>query len=125
MNRRDLLSLIHQNVTKKRISVLEDLSNTEVESLGLATENQELAAKLLRLTARTHDEEDFSWRVQISDAKVQAELASLKNDKDAAVARYATMKRIASTAITASGVNWADNDSLLQIVLDDEAELSS
>lgn len=125
INRRDLLSLVHQNVSKARTSVLEDLSNAEMDSLGLAAENREVAAKLLRLTASTRDEEkDTSWRAQLSDTKMQAELDSLENEKDAAAARYVTLKRIASAAITASGVNWADNDSLLEIVLDDEAESS-
>lgn len=113
MNRRDVLALAHENLASAHDLVLKQISNTEVENLQLNRDNQELVRELLELT-----KQDSSWREKIGDSQLN-ELEALEGDLKVRKARWETMKNIASAVVVASGLDWADDDMLRALVLDE------
>ena len=79
----------------------------------LNNDNQELVRQLLELT-----QQDSSWREKIADSQL-SELETLEADLKDRKARWDTMKNIASAVVVASGLDWADDDILRALVLDE------
>lgn len=90
------------------------LSNLGVENLQINQENQELVRQLLDLTKK-----DASWRERLQDADLASQLDDLEADLKTTKAKWETMKNIASAIVVGSGLNWADDDTLRAMVLDD------
>ena len=70
--------------------------------------------QLLELT-----KEDSSWREKLEDHELLSQLDSLETDLKARKAQWEIMKSIASAVVVASGLNWADDDMLRALVLDE------
>lgn len=62
---------------------------------------------------------DPSWREDIDDEVLRAQLSELEAEYKKRKAKWETMKSIASAVIVASGVDWAEDDTLRALVLDD------
>lgn len=113
-NRRDVLSFAYENLASSRNSTRKTLSDLELENLQVNEKNQELVRQLLELT-----DEDASWRNELEDAGLKAQLAELEAEHKRSKAKWDTMKNIASAVVVGSGVNWAENKSLSDLVLDE------
>ncbi|EEP82560.1 predicted protein [Uncinocarpus reesii 1704] len=116
IHRRDILSLAYENLASINSSCSERLSNAEVDNIQTATENRDLVQSLLELT-RGKDE-----KLQIEDPDLRSELETLERKTKKAKADYVTMKRIISASIVASGIDWASDETLLKLVVDDESD---
>ncbi|KGO72938.1 Centromere protein Cenp-H [Penicillium italicum] len=114
VNRRDVLALAHENLASAHDLVMRQLSTLEVKNLQINRENQALVRQLLELT-----KEDSSWREKLEDPELLSQLDSLETDLTARKAQWETMKSIASAVVVASGLNWADDDILRALVLDE------
>ncbi|CAG8886953.1 unnamed protein product [Penicillium egyptiacum] len=114
VNRRDVLALAHENLASARDLVMRQLSDVEVKNLQINRENQELVRQLLELT-----KEDPSWREKLEDPELLSQLDSFETDLKARKVQWETMKSIASAVVVASGLNWADDDVLRALVLDE------
>lgn len=114
MNRRDVLALAHENLASAHDQVLKQLSDSEVENLKINQENQELVRQLLELT-----KQDETWREKLKDAKLLSQLDQLETDFKSSKAKWDTMKNIASAMVVGSGLNWADDDQLQALVIDE------
>lgn len=114
INRRDILSLAQENLTETHVATLKKLSTVEVENLQLHEKNQELARELLELT-----KDDNSWREQLDDPELKRQLSELETDHKKSKARWETIKSVASAIVVASGVNWAEDEDLTALVLDE------
>ncbi|KAJ5957224.1 hypothetical protein PENPOL_c009G04982 [Penicillium polonicum] len=114
VNRRDVLALAHENLASAHDLVMRQLSNLEVKNLQINRENQDLVRQLLELT-----KEDSSWREKLEDPELLSQLDSFETDLKARKAQWETMKSIASAVVVASGLNWADDDMLRALVLDE------
>ncbi|KAL5357717.1 centromere protein H (CENP-H)-domain-containing protein [Aspergillus floccosus] len=114
VNRRDVLSLAHDNLNAAQNSTLRKLSDVEVENLQLHRENKDLVQELLSLT-----KDDESWREELEDAELKAQLDQVRTDYKKSKAKWDTMKSVASALVVGSGVNWAEDDDLLSLVLDE------
>lgn len=114
VNRRDVLALAHENLSSAHDLVMKQLSNLEVENLQINRENQELVRQLLEIT-----KQDSSWRDKLEDANLASQLDDLEADQKTRKARWDTMKNIASAIVVGSGLNWADDDTLRALVLDE------
>ncbi|KAJ5494174.1 hypothetical protein N7463_010261, partial [Penicillium fimorum] len=113
VNRRDVLALAHENLASAHDLVMRQLSSLEIKNLQINRENQELVRQLLELT-----KEDSSWRERLEDSLL-SELDSFETDLKARKAQWETMKSIASAVVVGSGLNWADDDMLRALVLDE------
>lgn len=109
-----MLALAYENLASARNSVLKQLRDTEVENLQINQENQELVRQLLELT-----KEDDSWREKLQDADLASQLDELEADFKTRKAKWEVMKNIASGMVVGSGLNWADDEKLCALVLDE------
>lgn len=114
INRRDVLSLVHENLASAHSSTLKTLSDRETENLAINEKNKKLVRELLGLVDR-----DPSWKEDIDDEVLRAQLSELEAEYKKRKAKWETMKSIASAVIVASGVDWAEDDTLRALVLDD------
>ncbi|KAJ5643683.1 uncharacterized protein N7484_006190 [Penicillium longicatenatum] len=114
VNRRDELALAHENLASVHNAVLKQLSNLKVENLQVNRKNQELVSQLLQLT-----KQDSSWRERLQDAKLASQLDELEAELKTSKAKWDTMKNIASAMVVGSGLNWAEDDDLQALVLDE------
>lgn len=114
VNRRDVLSLVYENLANAQTSTLEALSDAEVDHTRTTKHNQELASQLLQLTAQ-----ESSWRDALVDQNLQSQIAEAERQHKAARGKWDTMKNIASAVVAGSGVDWARDDQLRALVLDE------
>ncbi|GIJ87773.1 hypothetical protein Asppvi_006686 [Aspergillus pseudoviridinutans] len=114
VNRRDVLSLTHENLMNAHNATLRELSNVEVQNLQLHQKNQELVRQLLEST-----KDDASWREALDDDDLKAQLEQLEADRKKSKSRWEVMKSIASAIVVGSGVNWAEDDELTALVIDE------
>lgn len=113
VNRRDVLALALENLTSAHDLVLKQLSNVEVENIQINRDNQELVRQLLELTKH-----DSSWREKLEVSQF-SQLEELEVDMKGRKAHWETIKNIASAMVVASGLDWADDDMLRALVLDE------
>lgn len=85
-----------------------------MENREIHDRNRELVRQLLELTGQ-----DGSWRDQLEDRDLRAQLDALDAEQQKCQARWEVMKNIASAIVVGSGVNWADDDKLSALVLDE------
>lgn len=114
IHRRDLLSLIHENLANAHAATLEALSNAEVDNLRVTKRNQELVRELLDLTRQ-----ESSWREEITDATLKAQIEEVEADRKKSRAKWDVIKGVVSAVIVGSGVDWARDDTLRKLVLDE------
>lgn len=114
VNRRDVLSFAHENLTASHNSTRKSLSSLELENLQINRKNQELVRQLLELTG-----EDSSWREELDDPDLKAQLEELEAEHKKSKAKWEVMKNIAGAVVVGSGVNWAEDQPLSDLVLDE------
>jgi hypothetical protein len=117
INRRDVLALVYENLATMCATTLEALSNAEVENRQVTKTNQELTHTMLDLT-----KEDQSWRDAISDTSLKDQLQEIEADRQRSKAKWDTIKAIVSATIVNSGVDWARDDQLRELVLDESLD---
>lgn len=109
-----MLALAQENLASAHELVLKQLSDSKVENLKINKENQELVRELLELT-----KEDSSWRERLQDADLASQLDQLEAELKTSKAKWETMKNIASAMVVGSGLDWAGDDTLRRMVLDE------
>jgi ATP phosphoribosyltransferase regulatory subunit HisZ len=114
VNRRDVLALAHENLASAHDLILKQLSDAEVENLQINKGNQELVRQLLELTRQ-----DDSWREKLQDATLASQLDDLEIDLKKRRAQWEVMKSVASAMVVGSGLDWADDEKLQALVLDE------
>jgi hypothetical protein len=114
VNRRDVLSLAQENLGEVHNATLKKLSTLEVENVQLHQKNQELVRELLKLT-----EDDESWREELDDSELKQQLSELEAGYKKSKARWELMKSVTSAIVVGSGVDWADDENLTALVLDE------
>ncbi|KAM5433121.1 hypothetical protein MferCBS31731_007234 [Microsporum ferrugineum] len=116
INRRDVLSLAYENIMTSHTACIRELSSAEVANIQSIQKNQELVQTLLELTRNEKSLDD-----NIPDPELKEELDSLKTENKQKKAHWTRIKRIVSASIAASGVDWASDEKLENLVLDDDA----
>ncbi|GKZ37606.1 hypothetical protein AbraIFM66950_009223 [Aspergillus brasiliensis] len=110
-----ILKAVHLKAsTPAEHATLRRLSSLEVENSQIHRQNQELVRELLALT-----EDDESWREDLEDTELKAQLDQVDADRRKSKAKWETMKNIASGMVVGSGVNWAEDERLTALVLDE------
>ncbi|PQE11162.1 Centromere Cenp-H protein [Rutstroemia sp. NJR-2017a BVV2] len=123
----DLLPLIQQRDTASEklaqlsnsvYSAREEINKVSVEHIVVARKNVELSNEMLSLA----DQANANGKNDIKDPKVRAELDGLEAEMKTSKQRWRVMKNTASAVIVGSGVDWARDPKLLEIVLDDDGD---
>lgn len=116
LKKRDELSLSLTQLSRRELDSLEKLRLLETENMLLARTNTELTSSMLRLVeisnSRINEANESSQSLQ--------ELEKIKQELKLSRRKWRTIKAIVSGAIVGSGVDWARDPELLQIVLDED-----
>lgn len=124
---RDLLPYVHSRDTASIAlaktsadirEVINELTNVEAESLRVGRRNVVLAAEVLRLT----EESEKRKTGETDDPAVQTEMARLLVEVKESRQRWKVMKGTASAVVAGSGVDWARDEALRDMVLDSEED---
>jgi len=95
---------------------MDTLTLTETENIVALRVNQQLTTDLLGLT----DQLKAQALDKVDDPELRHTLEELQDNTKEAKRRWRIMKSLVSAVIAGSGVNWAHNESLRDLVLDDE-----
>lgn len=108
--------MAHANLSTALQGVLNKTTATELESINFMRRNQELTSTLLGLTSQlqTQDVNSFDNDELRSQLKTQQE--GTKESKR----RWRIVKSLLAAVIAGSGIDWAHDDDLRELVLDDE-----
>lgn len=88
----------------------------EVELIRTTKHNAELASTLSRLVEETRSRPEE----MIGDSRVRSALAKLREEARNSRLKWRVMKSVVSATVAGSGLNWALDDELRELVLDDE-----
>jgi hypothetical protein len=110
------MSMIHGAQTTKLASVTRALSTAEQANTIANRNNRELAQRMLALAE--------SMKAQsvkdIEDPKLRAQVDAVEKSLKESRRRKKTVKGILSAMIVGSGINWAADESLTELVMDEE-----
>ncbi|TQN67772.1 hypothetical protein CSHISOI_07673 [Colletotrichum shisoi] len=115
---RDAASIALSKTSSDIRSAVDELTDVEAESLRVGRRNIGLAAEVLRLAKET----EMRRTGETDEPAVQAEMARLQVELKASRQRWKVMKGTASAVVVGSGVDWARDEVLTDIVLDPEDE---
>lgn len=112
---RDATSTTLASQNTKLHSLLSDLTDVESRSLRLSRENVALAERLLELARQT---EQGRAELLPRDSEYAAEIARLEAEVKTSRQRWQVLKGTASAIVAGSGVDWASDAGLREMVLD-------
>ncbi|KAL6908652.1 centromere protein H (CENP-H) domain-containing protein [Trichoderma evansii] len=96
----------------------DDLTEVQVQSIRVCRENMELTSELFALAEQAKQKK----AVRVDDPRVQREIEKLTREVKTSRQRWRVMKGVASGVVAGSGINWAKDEDLCNIVLDPEDE---
>lgn len=88
------------------------------DNIRALEKNRALTATLLTLAKKVQAQRDEVMK----DPRFSAQLEGLRNDAATARQRWRIMKSVVAAVIAGSGVDWARDDTLRDLVLDEENE---
>jgi hypothetical protein len=100
------------------LSARNELKNVQSEHMVTARQNAELATSMLALA----EEADTQRKDGINDPKARQQLDELEVSMKTSRQRWRIMKGTASATIAGSGIDWARDPKLLEIILDDDGD---
>ncbi|KAI1268765.1 centromere protein H (CENP-H)-domain-containing protein [Xylariaceae sp. FL1019] len=112
---RDTASTELASRSREYDSLLSELTDIESRSLRMNRENVTLAARLLDLA---NEAQRRKTGLTAEDSEYGGEIAELEADVKASRQRWRVLKATASGIVAGSGVDWARDDGLRDIVLD-------
>ncbi|MCJ1403114.1 hypothetical protein MMC11_006337 [Xylographa trunciseda] len=113
---RDVTSMVHTNLSTMYQSIMNTLTVTETERTVTCRINQELTRNLFDMT----DQLKAQALGESSDPELRQSLVKLQDDTKEAKRRWRIMKSLVSAVVAGSGVDWARNEHLRDLVIDNE-----
>ncbi|EHK41035.1 hypothetical protein TRIATDRAFT_259072 [Trichoderma atroviride IMI 206040] len=96
----------------------DDLTAVQVQSIRVCRQNMDLTSELFALAEQAKQKK----AVRVDDPRVQQEIEKLTREVKTSRQRWRVMKGVASGVVAGSGVDWAKDEDLRNIVLDPEDE---
>lgn len=118
IDRRDTLEIAHTNLSSAFQKLLKEAATRSADNIRAMEKNRALTATLLALAQNVQAQRDEVAR----DPKFAAQLEELRNEAATARRKWRIMKSVVAAVVAGSGVDWARDDSLRDLVLDDEDE---
>jgi Centromere protein H (CENP-H) len=116
---RDILSMLHADLSSKLSAAQMRATAAEREIVGVNAQNQNLARAMVVLAEQLKEESTEA----IEDAAMRARLEELDKQLGAARREWRTVKSLVAGVVVGSGVDWAADPKLLELVIDDEDEI--
>ena len=112
----DAVSLLHGSLTSKLASSTRALSVAEQANRLANTKNRGLSQTMLALVEKMK----VQSAKDIEDARLREKVEAAEKELKEAQRRKKTLKCILSAMIVGSGINWAADETLTELVMDDE-----
>ena len=114
LDRRDILEIASTNLACSLESTMNKTIHVAAERSEANNKNRELTAALLELTDRIKEGKDAA----MAQPELSVQLHNARQEAETAKDQWKIMKGVVSAVIAGSGVDWARDDSLLELVLD-------
>lgn len=118
LTKRDSASVALADQTTSVKQINEDIMDVRSRTLQLSRQNVDLAAQVLDLAG----EAEKRKAAAIEDAEQAEQIAQLEQEVKASRQRWRVMKATASAIVAGSGVDWASDEQLRSIVLDEDED---
>ncbi|EDU51502.1 CENP-H domain containing protein [Pyrenophora tritici-repentis] len=112
----DTVSMVHGLETSKLAAVTRTLSVAEQGNIAAKQKNRELAQTMLALA----EEMKKQSAQDIQDAQLRQRVDAVEKEVKESRRRVSTLKGILSAMVVGSGINWAADEALTELVMDDE-----
>ena len=119
LNERDTLSMVHAHLSSLLQTTYLSIAKLEQENIDAISANKALADRMLEL-ARDVGTEKVE---EVRDARVRAELEGLEGQVRKARREWRVWKSVVAGVVAGSGVDWAGDPELLEVVMDEEDEM--
>ncbi|EHK16857.1 uncharacterized protein TRIVIDRAFT_195718 [Trichoderma virens Gv29-8] len=114
---RDETSISVAKQAESTTKLRRDLTKVQVQSIRICRENVKLTEQLFELAEQAKQK-----AIRLNNPEVQREMDKLTREVKYSRQRWKVMKGVASGIIAGSGVDWAGDEDLRNIVLDPEDE---
>jgi predicted nucleic acid-binding Zn-ribbon protein len=112
----DTVSMVHGSLASKLV-VTQRATSTAAQANAVASrKNRELAATMLSLA----QEMKAQSAKDIEDPRLRDQVSAMEKELRESRRRMKTLKGVLSAMIVASGINWAADEGLTELVMDDE-----
>ena len=118
IDRRDTLEIAHANLSTTLQTLLKEAAILSADNLRAMDKNRALTVTLLALAKKVQAQRDEVTK----DPKFGAQLDEARNEAATARQRWRLMKSVVAAVVAGSGVDWARDDTLRDLVLDEETE---
>jgi hypothetical protein len=112
----DTVAMVHGQLASKLASSTRDLMVMEQANIVANRRNRELSKTMLALAEATKSQS----AEDIEDSRLREQIRSVEGELKESKRRMKTLKGILSAMIVESGINWAADDNLTELVMDDE-----
>ncbi|KAL5118047.1 hypothetical protein ACEQ8H_004034 [Pleosporales sp. CAS-2024a] len=114
----DTVSMIHGSLASKLLSTQRAISTIRQANMAASRKNREMAAEMLALA----EEMKAQSAKDIEDPRLRDQISAVEKELKESRRRMKTLKGVLSAMIVGSGINWAADDGLSQLVMDDEED---
>lgn len=104
------------NLSARLHSTSQALTKVEAQNIEAMEKNRELTATLVELTRQMSEQRVSA----LNESNLGNQLEILRDDVGTARKRWKIMKSVVAAVIVGSGVDWARDDELRQVVIDAE-----
>jgi len=118
IDRRDILSIAHTNLSTALSSISKASTLVEAENIRALTQNRERATMLMDLAKQTKMQRINA----LHESRLNNQVEKVQTATKVARIRWRIMKSVVAAVIVGSGIDWAADDELRDLVLDDEDE---
>ena len=118
VDRRDSLEIAHTNLSSTLQTLLKEIAMRSADNIHAMEKNRAMTVTLLALAKKVQGQRDEVTK----DARLGAQLDETRKDTATARQRWRIMKSVVAAVVAGSGLDWAGDDSLRDLVLDEEKE---
>jgi hypothetical protein len=103
---------------EKILSTTETVTRVEAEHVVVSRKNADLAATMIALAKEANSQKTED----IQDPKLRQEIAELEESLKVSRQRWRIMKSTASAVVAGSGIDWARDEKLRELVMDEDSD---
>jgi len=119
INERDTISMVHSTLSTRDHAAKSRLATLERENEAAIAKNKNLARAMLDIANELKAEKIE----EIQDVKLRAQLEKIDEDVRNARKEWRVLKSLAASVVAGSGIDWAKDPKLLELVMDEEDEI--
>ena len=108
--------MLYGSLASKLVSVRKAVGTTGQANVVASRKNRELSATMLALA----EEMKAQTAKDIEDPQLRDQVSAVERELKISRRRMKTLKGVLSAMIVGSGINWAADENLTELVMDDE-----